>query len=337
LHASGIYYDDLDHDFDLTQITLKYAPLPIKGYRLRARLGYFYPAFSLENTQPGWFSSSGFSNSAINSWIGEEVRPAGVEFSLTRPGRIFRSKVSWTAEGAVFKGGDPSGTQLGWRGWSIHDRQTGLNEAIELAPFAALNSNTPLASQDRQIRISEEIDGRFGFYYGIKARYLSRFEVRLHRYDNNADPRALRQNPQTNGITWAWDTRFNHLSARYIINRHWQLYGQALEGSTEAGNRLIVMDFSSRYVTLRYKKQKHLASIRFDDFNTTDLDELLAVRNNDGSGDGISVQYAYQYSKQFSVGFEYLKLNKTRPNLVSLIGRPDLDQNQLTVALNLIW
>ena len=83
-----------------------------------------YPKMSLENPQSGWMSSYNYTNSAINSWLGEEVRTFGVEGKYKRPGRHFRSDHSFEGVGAVLKV-----TILQERcchGGLHHDRQTRL-------------------------------------------------------------------------------------------------------------------------------------------------------------------------------------------------------------------
>ncbi|MCA1929516.1 hypothetical protein, partial [Rheinheimera sp.] len=73
----------------VTEAWLNWSPLPVSGYRIRARAGVFYPAMSLENTDLAWTSPYTSSFSAINSWIAEEVKTRAVELSVSRPGRFF--------------------------------------------------------------------------------------------------------------------------------------------------------------------------------------------------------------------------------------------------------
>jgi hypothetical protein len=58
--------------------------------------------------------------SAINSWIGEEVRPASVEASAT----LKAGDHEVTAVAALFAANDTAGTLLTFRGWALHDRET---------------------------------------------------------------------------------------------------------------------------------------------------------------------------------------------------------------------
>src|SRR5580700_5713340 len=68
---------------DLYQAYLIFKPLPRSSTRFRARIGYFYPPVSLENDAPVWGVTNTITPSAINSWIGEEVKVAGAEATIS--------------------------------------------------------------------------------------------------------------------------------------------------------------------------------------------------------------------------------------------------------------
>ena len=119
-----------------------------------------------------------------------------------------------------------------FRGWALHDRQTGLNETIPLAELESFGGPSPLFMQTRNVDLKDEIDGRWGFSYGLNVRYLSRLDVRFTRYDNNADPSVFSEGQ------WAWDTKFNHLAVKYNISRTTSFFSQFLTGDTEAGKSL---------------------------------------------------------------------------------------------------
>ena len=57
--------------------------------------------------------------SAINSWIGEEVKVVGVEGTATHP--LAGGRLSGTF--GLFGFNDTAGTQLAFRGWALHDRR----------------------------------------------------------------------------------------------------------------------------------------------------------------------------------------------------------------------
>ena len=83
------------------------------------KLGYFYPQFSLENSDIGWNSPYTYNFSAINSWIAEELRPLGIEWQLRRPGRIHNSTHSYTLVASAYQQNDGLASLLSWRlDWS---------------------------------------------------------------------------------------------------------------------------------------------------------------------------------------------------------------------------
>ncbi len=320
------YYDDVNNVPDITQAVIRYSPLPIKGYRLRVKAGSFIPTLSLENTKPSWLSNSSYTNSAINTWIGEELKSNGLGVSLTRPGRRFRSKWSWTVDGSVFKANDAAGTLLAFRGWALHDRQTGLGESIPFAELDSFNGPSPLTHQARQADLTDEIDGRWGFSFGLHARYLSRFDVKITRYDNNADSSVFSEGQ------WAWDTKFNHVSVKYNLSKAATFFSQFLTGSTEAGNNwLVKLDYDAFYLGMTYKKSDHQVTVRYDNFETVDRD---LTPNSDNSGAGISwtAYYQYQVSKPLSLGVEFINVTSTQEGRGPLIGTDRLDQQQLTLG-----
>ncbi|TDF41454.1 hypothetical protein EYS14_00930 [Alteromonadaceae bacterium M269] len=323
------HYDDLDHTPDITQATIRYAPLPINGYRLRVKAGTFIPALSIENTKPGWLSNVSYSSSAVNTWIGEELKSSGIEASFTRPGRRFRSPWSWTINGSVFKGNDTAGTLLAFRGWAIHDRVLGLNEEIPLANLPGFNGPSGLSMHTRSADLIEEIDGRWGFSAGAQVKYLSRLDVRFTRYDNNGDAIARDFREEQ----WAWDTKFNHVAVRYGISPKTTFLSQFLRGTTEAGNGwLVKLDFEAYYVGITHKEGDHQFSLRYDNFSATDLDGT-PMSDNDSAGKSWTAFYQYEASDQVSLGIEFISVSDSAQHRLALSGVADATQEQITAGL----
>ena len=146
--------DDRGRLIDITEAWLGWNPVPRSPWRTRVKVGAFFPATNLEIDYDsiGWTPARTLSSSAINSWIGEELRTNGVELGLSRKGHALGSShdVGFTA--ALFKGNDPAGSLLAWRGWSIGDRITGLTEPIRLADLPVYRPDGELPAQDRSIQ-----------------------------------------------------------------------------------------------------------------------------------------------------------------------------------------
>jgi hypothetical protein len=89
------YYQLGEQNSGISQAQISYKPLSSNKLRWRARVGFFYPKLSLENADAGWLSPFTYSQSTVNSWVGEELRSAGLEMTLYSPGRARNSPISW--------------------------------------------------------------------------------------------------------------------------------------------------------------------------------------------------------------------------------------------------
>jgi len=290
-----------DHSLGLTEYWLNYTPLPMSGYRLRARAGWFYPAMSLENSDVAWTSPYSSSFSAINSWIGEELRSKGVEISLSRPGNAFNSAHSFSAVAATFQGNDPIGTLISWRGFAIHSYQTNLNQEIEFSYYPSLMV-PPLNLQPNWVKPFSEIDQRYGYYLGVHWQWQQQTEVRFYHYDNNADPLAFAQQQ------YAWHTRFSHIAWHQQLNDSWQLVAQWMHGNTSMGPKVVDMDFNVWFVLANYQHNDWQFSTRFDHWQQMDQDQT-PLDDNNGRGEGLTASVQYQWTPALSVQLEWLLID----------------------------
>lgn len=323
-------YQDPEPTLGFSQVYLQYKPLTSSKYKWHVRAGGFYPLLSLENPDMGWISPYNYTNSAINSWIGEEVRTLGVEATIKRPGRSFNSKHSFAFVGATFKGNDPAGTLLAWRGFAMHDRQTTLNEEVAFAAVASLD--TPqLQFQANQVLPFEEIDGRFGYYAGVHWDYLKKSQFRFYYYDNNGDPAAVNYSTGQ----YAWDTRFASAAWLYKFNAKTRLITQVMSGSTAMGDtRGVDNRFYSHFVLLSHKMASHRVSIRYDYFEVTDKDDW-AFDPNASHGEGVTATWRYQLSPQWQLGIEGSALHSQVDNRAAMDIAEKVSQQQ--ISLNAQW
>ena len=95
------------------------------GWSVKA--GAFFPTISLENDDLGWTSPYTLTSSAINSWIGEELRTIGGEGTLR-----YRTESIGTVSliASLNCCNDPAGILMADRGWAMDDRPTGLFERV---------------------------------------------------------------------------------------------------------------------------------------------------------------------------------------------------------------
>lgn len=312
----------------VTEGWINWAPLPVNGYRLRARVGAFYPQLSLENTDTAWTSPYSSTFSAINSWVAEEVRTKGAEFSISRPGRFFQSEHSWTLAGSLFQGNDPAGTILAWRGFALHNLQTGLGERVNFARYPSLQQE-PLTLQSAWVEPVREVDNRTGFYIGAHWQYRQHTQIRAYYYDNNADPQAFRHQQ------YAWHTRFSSVAAQHVINDNWQLVAQWLDGRTQMGQGVVDNSFTAWFVLANWQKDGLSATLRFDKFAVDDNDNTVTDDNN-GDGSAVLLAIGYQLTEQLKLSAEHVRLSSTQHNRAQQWPWPAKQDQQLSKFL-LTW
>ncbi|MBQ4863935.1 hypothetical protein J8L98_19800 [Pseudoalteromonas sp. MMG013] len=321
-HAVAQYVPDQNDKLGFTEAYVNYQPLS-KRYQFRSRIGAFYPRMSLENPSLGWSSPYTYQYSAINAWIGEEVRTFGAEFEIKRPARRFRSKYDISFLGALYKGNDPAGTLVAWRGFTPHDRQSVINERVQFAPLYALMA-PQLAHQGQYVEPFSEVDGRFGYYLGTHIGYLKKHTLRLYWYDNNGDPSVLNRNTQQ----YAWDTKFWSLAWRSKLSKQTQVIMQAMVGNTAMGARRGVdNDFNSWFVMLSHTWQNYRVSGRLEQSKVIDKDFWEFDPNNSDT-QAVTFNIRKQLSKQWQLGVEWQYLD-TRAEFRPPVGRDAQQQETL--------
>ncbi|MEA3035128.1 MAG: hypothetical protein QOH04_887, partial [Sphingomonadales bacterium] len=141
---------------DVSEALVTWKPLPRGPLRLSARAGLFWPPVSLEHEGAGWIVPDMITPSAINSWIGEEVKMVAAEGTVARDmggGRV-------AATFALFGFNDTAGTLLAFRGWAMHDVTAGAFGHRRLPPLNPFMQDVQAPST----RPVDEVDGRLGFY-----------------------------------------------------------------------------------------------------------------------------------------------------------------------------
>ena len=309
LDVVGNYNPDGENKFGLTEAYLTYSPLN-KGLKHQVKFGMFYPQMSLENTATGWTSPYTYTFSAINSWIAEEQRTLGAQWSITRSGRKNNSPHSFTALASVFKVNDGLGTLLVWRGWGLHNRQTLANEKVLFADYFSKQEN-PI-NTPHYVEPFIETDGKFGYYVGGHWRYLKQTDVRFYYYDNRGDPLAIETNRQ-----YAWKTRYYSVSMQHRFTKNFRVLAQYLAGDTGMGTieKGVFTDISSWYVMFNYKLGASKFSLRHDQFYVKETDTYLQDPN-DSDGTSITLAWRYDIDKNWNVGAEYISTTSYNENRI---------------------
>ncbi|MDB5364996.1 MAG: hypothetical protein JWM77_923 [Rhodospirillales bacterium] len=187
--------------FGLAEGYVRWRPAPTSEWRWSARAGFLIPPFSLSNDGIAWTSRTTLTWSAIDTWLGEEVRGTGIEPKLEY---WFDERDHIDAVVALFAGNDTSGTILSQRGWVLSD-QLAITSTRLKGPLAF--GRIPVRRQSIT-RPFLELDDRPGWYGVVTAARDGVGRVAFGHYDNLADPRVAGSDNA------GWRTHFDTLGAQ---------------------------------------------------------------------------------------------------------------------------
>jgi len=303
------YDADQEHPVDLVEGFIAYQPVATGSYKFTSRVGAFFPPLSFENTGPAWTSPYSITPSAINTWVGEELRTLGGEGTLQWLGD--GQKIGFT--GALYKANDPTGSLLAWRGWALHDFKTGLNDRVPLAPTHSIGPDGDFPKQAPWVEPFHEIDGKWGSYGTLTWEHAGSFKTRALYYDNHGDPTAF------NGTQYAWHTRFSSVGGLITLPGDAELIGQYLRGDTLMGSlaHRVDVEFSSWNMLLSKRFDQHQVSLRYDLFDVQDIADV--EYNDNDHGHAWTLAYGLDVTKGQRLMLEVLDINSHHPQ------REDLD------------
>jgi hypothetical protein len=252
--ATARFAPDQHAPFDVLEAYGRYQPVSTPNWLWSMKLGAFFAPISLENEGVGWTSPWTLTPSAINSWVGDELRTIGGE--TTAEWRYQGGALGLT--GAVFGWNDPAGALLADRGWVFDSRPIGLlGEPREPDAFAP---HTPLREEP-----FKELGGQPGWYAGASLRQDDLGRLTALYYDNRADPAAFA------GSDFGWRTKFTSIGVDTGIGDV-VLLAQAMAGSTEIDPVPAfrsITDFQSAYL---------LAGYYFGDFRIAGRVDVFATQ-----------------------------------------------------------
>jgi hypothetical protein len=310
-----------DHNaIDLTEAWLEWRPVPTSAWRSNLKIGAFYPPISLEHRAPGWTNPYTISSSALNTWVGEELRTIGIGYELDHLGIAEGGRWDVGAHAAVFGWNDPAGVILAFRGFSLNDRQTPLFGRIGTYAFGY---------REQRVLFSE-IDHRPGFHVGAYAKNDSGLELRALHYDNRADPTVFKASIGD----FAWRTRFNSLGARYDGPGGLAVIAQWLKGTTDAGpspsNR---WGYRTGFVLLAREFGKHRFAVRYDDFDVwMNWPRTPAA---DEYGHAFTLGWTWKLQEHIELATEWLQVDSDTGKRAAL-GQPvDAREKSLQLAIRL--
>lgn len=323
-------YDDRKGFADVTEAYLQWKPLPFETHRIKIKAGAFFPTLSLENGGTGWTNPWMISTSAINTWVGEELRTIGTEITWSRPGQLNNSAHDFDLIYSVFTANDPATSLIAWRGWSLGDRVTGLTERL---PFPNMPSvygpNSIFDSQYNSEKPFTEIDHHYGYYVGANYGYNNWISLRVLHYDNQGDPLGMKDGQ------WSWLSTFNHLALKIEFENNFSILTQAMRGNTRWGSEGygVNASYDSWYLLGSQAFGRNRISARYDNFKMHDKDHMPGD-NNSEDGHSIAVTWLFNLTEKSQTGIEYLRILSTRPGREYLNGAHDDEAGEEPVTEN---
>jgi len=219
--------------------------LNVGADRVRLLGGAFFLPTSRENVDSLWETPYTLTPSALNSWLGEELRPIGVDVSYRHR---TATAGTFTAGATAFRGNDTFGEILIGRGWALHDRWTLLGEHLESRPGGYTS-------------VSAETDGRIG--WSARAKWDNDHgAIQVTRIDNRSD--ALRYGELLN-----WATRFNIIGADSTWGG-WTVAGEGGWGTTAivTPRGRFSSEIGAAYVLVSRRVKKFRVTVRADEYKT---------------------------------------------------------------------
>lgn len=251
----------------LSQAFLSFRPMRSStGLAFSARAGLMWAPVSLEHEGADWHVKDSITPSAINSWIGEEVRPAAIEASVAA--NLGGHKLRATA--AAFAANDTSGTLLTFRGWALHDTTTLAFHRQPLPPLDGPIGEVQASFTHPLLDVHSGFAHRPGYYAKLAWQPPVPLRLELFRYDNRADPEDV-----TPDLEWGWRTKFDQVAAVARLPARIELKSQALAGTTDMGYR----DGGRRWVESRFRSAFLLATRAFGPFGIAVRGEGFDTRN----------------------------------------------------------
>jgi hypothetical protein len=305
--------------FDFLEAYVRYRPVSTTAWRWSVKGGAFFAPISLENTEIGWTSPWTLTPSAINTWVGEELRTIGLEGTLE-----WRSEErTITAMASIFGWNDPAGVLVADRGWALHDRVTGLIDRPRQPDVIAYALHVPEPLYTYEVL---EIDDRPGWYAGASWDETGLGFLNVIYYNNEADPAAVRKQI-------AWRTDFWDIGARTQFG-DFTLMAQALRGQTLiVPSRFFYSDttFKSAYFLAGWNiSQEWRAAARFDVFSTEEKRPFPGNLSEHGNALTFAVNYLpYDWLR---ITAEAIRVDSTRNQRKLEQLNPHAVENQLQLS-----
>ena len=315
----------------LSQAYLTFRPMRSDKIAVSARAGLMWPPISLEHEGADWHVKDSITPSAINSWIGEEVRPVAAEATVIAS--IGQHKVRATA--ALMAANDTAGTLLSFRGWALHDRTTLAFHRQPLPPFDGELAEYQAPYTHPLLDVAPGFADRPGYYAKLAWQPPAPVRIELFRYDNRANPEDANAD-----LEWGWRTAFNHIGLIADFGSGAELKAQAIQGRTRMGfrepdKRWIDNRFRSAFVMATQPFGKVRITVRGDVFDTRNSGSLWDEEYDERGWSGMIA--AKREWTHFTGLVELLHVSSEREDREDVGLEPRQHQTQLQAELRMHW
>jgi hypothetical protein len=279
LHADGIARRE-PHETSGNRAGLLQAFADVYNEKWRVRAGMFWLPTSRENVDPLWTSRYTITQSALNSWIGQEVRPIGVDLQ-------YAPNFYATFGATVFRGNDTMGTLLSEHGWTFGNRLSTYDETI--------------AVPDGVTRpIEHDLDGRNGYALRARVQIPEVAMLQVTRIDNRAAlvPEIDGQGP--------WRTRFDIVGATVGLTSPTTVSAEWAHGSTAVAfvGGSFTLNFDTAYVLLSHVHERDRWSARIERFSTGDREHAPDDSSRE-HGHAVTLAWLREAGDHVRLGLEY--------------------------------
>jgi hypothetical protein len=310
-----------DHNaIDVTEGWLEWRPVPTSVWRSNVKIGAFYAPISLEHRASGWSNPYTIDSSALNTWVGEELRTIGVGYELDHLGIAAGGRFDWGVNAAVFGWNDPAGVVIALRGFSLNDRQTPLFGRIGTFAYGGREQRV----------IFSEIDNRPGYHVGAYVKSDNGVELRALHYDNRGDPTREKESIDD----YAWHTRFDSAGLRWDGQHGAAVIAQWLAGDTRATPlERYTWNYETWFALAAQDFGKHRFAVRYDHFTTEQDKEYLTGPGTYDSGHAWTIGWTWAVRDHVEIAAEWLRIDSRHSTRVILGESPRAIEHSAQLAL----
>jgi hypothetical protein len=315
----------------LSQAYLSFRPMRGSSAALSVRAGLMWPPVSLEHEGADWHVRDSITPSAINSWIGEEVKPLAAETTIAAD--VGAHKLRATA--ALIAANDTSGTLLAFRGWALHDRTTLAFRRQPLPPLDGEIAQYQAPFTHPLVDLHHGFAHRPGYYAKLAWQPPIPLRLELFRYDNRADPQEVNDH-----FEWGWRTAFDNIGLVSELGSGTELKAQALQGRTrmgyrQDGRRWVGTRFRSAFVMLVRPFGPVGLAARAEAFDTRNRGSLVADEYDESGWSAMLA--AKREIAPFTAMIELLHVSSRREQRDEFGLGPRQQQTQLQAQLRMHW